>query len=658
MEDGGAGLAAVTDERVLAGRAALERHAFAEARELLSAADAEGRLSAADLDRLGEAAMWAGHVDDCLAAFERAYAAHLERGERVAAAATALRIVRESSARGDDALSLGWYRRAARLLEGEPEASAHGHLAQARWFSAMGKDRWDEAVAQAERMVEIGQRTGDLDLVGLGLSRRGCALIARGEVEDGLAALDEATAAAVAGELAPYATFVVYCATVSACRDLADYRRAGQWAAAARRWCERRALSGFPGICRVYTAEILRLRGDWPAAERDVRTACEELRDSGWDTVAALGFLELGEIRLRVGDLSGAEEAFCAGHELGQDPQPGLARVRLAQGRAADAAAAVSRSLDGLEDRLRRARLLPAQVEIALARGEMPVAESAAAELDEIAGDFDTTALHAAAAGARAAVALGRGELDVALRSAREALRLWQEIELPYEAAQSRLVVAAAFSQARERDQAQLELRAAHAAFVRLGAGRDAQLVYELLHVKPGPSPAGASMQVAFMFTDVVKSTDLVAAIGDAAWVSARAWHDGALRDLFRAHAGEEINHTGDGFFVAFADAPSAIACAIEIQRTLERHRREQGFALPVRIGLHATTALRTSEDYAGRGVHEAARIAAAAKGSEIVASQAALALAPAGTHIGEARSVELKGLTHPIRIASIDWRR
>ncbi|HEX8976102.1 MAG TPA: adenylate/guanylate cyclase domain-containing protein [Solirubrobacteraceae bacterium] len=648
----------MTDERVLAGRAALERHAFAEARGLLSDADADGALGAADLDRLGEAAMWAGHVDECLAAFERAYAAHLECRERVAAAATALRIVRESSARGDDALTLGWYRRAARLLEGEPETSAHGYLAQARWFSAMGKHDWDEAVVQAERMVDIGQRSGDLDLVGVGLSRQGCALIARGEVEDGLAALDEATAAAVAGELAPYATFVVYCATVSACRDLADYRRAGQWAAAARRWCERRSLSGFPGICRVYTAEILRLRGEWAAAERDVRAACEELQGSGWNTVAALGFSELGEIRLRVGDLSGAEEAFCTAYELGGDPQPGLARVRLIEGRPADAAAGISRSLEGLADRLARARLLPARVEIALARGEVAVAESASAELDRIAADFDTTALHAAAAATRAAVALTRGELEVALGSAREALARWKEIELPYEAAQARLALAAALAQAGERDQAQLELRAAHATFVKLGARRDARLADDLLGATAGRSPAASSAERAFMFTDVVKSTDLVAAIGDDAWVDARAWHDRALRDLFRAHGGEEITHTGDGFFIAFPDVPSAIGCAIEIQRRLERHRHEHGFALPVRIGLHATNALRTAQDYAGRGVHEAARIAALAQGSEILASQAALARAPAGLRVGEARCVELKGLNESVQIAPIDWRR
>jgi class 3 adenylate cyclase len=179
----------------------------------------------------------------------------------------------------------------------------------------------------------------------------------------------------------------------------------------------------------------------------------------------------------------------------------------------------------------------------------------------------------------------------------------------------------------------------------------------EALRRETGESPATeASVAHAFMFTDVVKSTDLVAAIGDAAWVSARGWHDRALRDLFVAHAGEEITHAGDGFFVAFSDVTAAIACAVEIQRSLDRHRREHGFALPVRIGLHATAAVRTADDYAGRGVHEAARIAALAGGDEILASRAAFSRVPAELKIGEPRSVSLRGLAEPIEIASIQW--
>jgi class 3 adenylate cyclase len=651
--------AGTADDRVVAARAAFDRHAWGEALALLRAADGDGPLAAADLDLLGEAAMWAGHVDECLAAWESAYAGHVEDGDHVAAATTALRLVRESSAKGDEAITRGWYRRASRLLEGEPECSAHGHLAQAVWFGAMAREDWDEAVRQAERMVEIGAGAGEADLQALGLSRQGHALVARGDVEQGLALLDEATAAAVAGELGPYATFVVYCAAVAVCRDLTDYRRAAQWTQAARRWCERRAVSGFPGVCRVYHAEILRLRGDWEAAERDAREACGELRGAGWDTVAGAGFCELGEIRLRIGDLEGAEEAFSTAYELGRDPQPGLALVRLAQGRSDDAAAALAQALDTRpEDLLRRARLLPAQVEVALARGDIALAERAASELTEIAARFDTSALHASSACARAEVAVAHGDGEGGLRCAREGLRRWQEIELPYEAARARLIAAEALGLNGEHDLAMFEMRAAHAAFLRLGARRDAQSAAQRLGPTTDSPPAAVSTTSTrtFMFTDVVSSTDLLGVIGDHAWATARGWHDAVLRALFAAHGGEEISHAGDGFFVAFPEAGPAIACAVEIQRSLESHRREHGFALPLRVGVHTAAAEQTPDGYAGRGVHEAARIGALAAAGEILTSVATLAHAPASVHAESTREVSLKGLDKPLTVAAIDW--
>ncbi|HVS28424.1 MAG TPA: adenylate/guanylate cyclase domain-containing protein [Solirubrobacteraceae bacterium] len=651
--------ASAADDRVVAARAALDRHEWGEALLLLRAADGDGPLAAADLDLLGEAAMWAGHVDECLAAWESAYAGHVKDGDRLAAAATALRLVRESWAKGDDAIARGWYRRASRILEDEPECSVHGYLAQVQWFGAMEREDWDEAVRQAERMVEIGAGAGEADLQALGLSRQGNALVSRGDVEGGLALLDEATAAAVAGELGPYATFVVYCAAIAVCRDLTDYRRAAEWTQAARRWCERRAVSGFPGVCRVYHAEILRLRGDWEAAERDVREACGELQGAGWNTVAGAGFCELGEIRLRIGDLAGAEDAFSTAYGLGRDPQPGLALVRLAQGRADDAGAALAQALaERPEDLLRRARLLPVAVEVALARGDTDVAERAAGELDEIAASFDTSALHAASACARAAVALAHGDGEAALRCAREGLRLWQEIELPYEAARARLLVADALGLSGEHDAAALELRTAHAAFVRLGAARDAKAAGERLRPETDspPAVAGAAITRTFMFTDVVSSTDLIGVIGDDAWAAARGWHDVALRAHFAAAGGEEISHAGDGFFVAFSEPGPAIACAVEIQRSLERHRREQGFALPVRIGVHTAAAAQTPDGYAGRGVHEAARIGALAAAGEILASAATLGHAPAGIDSEPTREVSLKGLDKPLTVAAIHW--
>lgn len=159
------------------------------------------------------------------------------------------------------------------------------------------------------------------------------------------------------------------------------------------------------------------------------------------------------------------------------------------------------------------------------------------------------------------------------------------------------------------------------------------------------------------MFTDVVGSTELIAAIGDDAWANVLAWHDNALRSLFAAHGGEEIHHAGDGFFVAFADAAAAVECAVAVQRALHDHRRAHGFAPSVRIGLHAADATRDSSGYQGKGVHEAARIAGHADAAEIVASAQTLAGVPVRFPTSPARAVELRSISEPIELLTIDWR-
>ena len=121
--------------------------------------------------------------------------------------------------------------------------------------------------------------------------------------------------------------------TIVACRDLADYRRAGEWTEATTRWCERQSISGFPGHCRVRRAEIIRLRGAFADAEDEARQAVQELIAFGELPIAGVGFHEIGEIRLRIGDLDGAEEAFAQAHQCGNDAQPGLALLQLARGR-------------------------------------------------------------------------------------------------------------------------------------------------------------------------------------------------------------------------------------------------------------------------------------------------------------------------------------
>ena len=625
--------------------------------DLLTKADAEGGLSATDLELLGDAAWWSGDMDACIAARERAYALHLEAGERGRAGRVALALVRDHGGRLAQAQSNTWFKRAERLLENEHDTVEHGYLEMMRARRAHNGSDFDRAVELAGRSVDTGARFGDPNLQALGLMYQGMAMVGRGVVEAGLALLDEATVAAVGGELSPQVTGIVYCNMIGTCQELAEYRRAGEWTEAAKRWCDRQAISGFPGVCRVHRAEIIRLRGAWAEAEEEAKRACTELMDHGLPALAADGFYEVGEIRLRMGDTASAETAFQQANELGRDPQPGLAMLRMSQGNVDAAAALLRRSLEETSEPLYRVRRLAAQVEVAIAAGDLDRAEGAASELERIAERYGSDALHASAAMARGRVLVERGEADAAVRAARAGWELWRALDAPYEAALARVVVGMAYRAGGEEDAGALELRAARSALEKLGAVPDASRVSELLG-EPIAAPDGGRRVIrTFMFTDIVRSSNLVEAIGDEAWEDLVRWHDRTLRGLFRGHGGEEVDHAGDGFFVAFEDAGGALSAAVAIQRSLAEHRRSHGFAPQVRIGIHAAEATGEGGDYRGRGVHRAARIGALAEGGEILVSEDTLAAADGSWEASETREVPLKGFSEPARVAALDWR-
>lgn len=644
------------DDPLAAARDALGRHAWREAFDLLREADESTQLSARDLELLGEAAWWAGEIDACISARERAYAAHLEAGEPQKAAMVAFWLVRDHGNRLDGALSAAWFKRGERLLEDKPESLAHGYLEMMRARAAHGAGEFDTAVEIGARAVEMGMRFGDPNLQALALVYEGMAMVGRGDAQEGLALLDEATVAAVSGELRPNVTGMVYCNMISTCQDLAEYRRAGEWTEAAKRWCERQAISGFPGLCRVHRAEIIRLRGAWAEAEGEARQACTELMDHGLPAFAADGFYQVGEIRLRMGDLASAETAFHQAAELGRDPQPGLALLRMAQGNLDAAAALLRRSLEETPDPLMRVQRLAGQVEVAVAAGDLDTAERATAELEEIAERFGSEALHATASVARARVLVEGEEADAAVRAARRGWELWRSVDAPYEAALARVTLGLAYRAGGEKETGDLDLRAARSSLEKLGAVPDAGRVTELLG-EAVVAPAGRRVTRTFMFTDIVRSTNLVEAIGDEAWEDLVRWHDRTLRAVFEEHGGEEVDHAGDGFFVAFEDPGSALAGAVAIQRRLAEHRRSHGFAPQVRIGLHAAEATGMDEDYRGRGVHQAARIGALAEGGEILVTTETLAAADGSWEASEPREVALKGFSDPARVVTVDWR-
>jgi tetratricopeptide (TPR) repeat protein len=378
-------------DQLQSGREAIGWHAWKEGFDLLRSADREEPLAPEDLERLGEAAWWTGRLADCIEARERAYRAYLDGGNHRRAGYVATELVRDYFSKRENAVAQAWLSRAERLLEPEPECVEKAWFIRTRAVTAFeGLHDSQAALTYAQQMLEMATRLGNRDLMVLGLHDQGRILARMGRVSEGTAMMDEATVAAVAGELTAWVTAAIYCNTITACEGLADYRRAGEWTEAAKRWCERQAIKGFPGMCRVYRAEIIRLRGAWAEAEREARRACEELREFNVGYYAA-ALYEIGEIRLRMGDLPAAEEAFREAHELGREPQPGLALLRFAQGKPDTALTLINSALvDERHDRLRRARLLPAFVDIAIAAGDRPAAGSAATELEEIARSYQT----------------------------------------------------------------------------------------------------------------------------------------------------------------------------------------------------------------------------------------------------------------------------
>lgn len=279
-----------------------------------------------------------------------------------------------------------------------PESAGHARLALSRATVGLGEGALDTATEQAQLACEIARRLDGRELEVHGLHLRGRALLRRGEIEEGTALLDEAMAAAVAGQLGPFRAAGILCNTISACREVADYRRAAEWTEVADRAAVRQGLVVVPGHCRIERAGILRVRGQWAEAEGKARNACEEL-DSFERGYLGRGWSEIAEIRLGLGDLAGAAAALERVNELGGSPQPGLALLRLAEGRVDADASMIQRALaeDSLGP-LARARMLPAPVEIVIAAGDLETARSAVEEQQAIAGTYRTPALEATAA--------------------------------------------------------------------------------------------------------------------------------------------------------------------------------------------------------------------------------------------------------------------
>lgn len=461
------------------GREAASRGDWCTAFRLLQDADSVHALGAEDLALLANVSYAAGHLDETIESWERAHAEYIRSGNRLAAAGAATRVAMHLLF--DTAMMApvrGWTKKAERLLVNEEGTPVHAWLAVVHNYERMFSGEFEEARRWARRAIELGTQC-EPSAAAMGRIAEARSLVFEGHVQRGLELLNEAAMAAVSGELDPIWTGVVYCEVVCALQALAQYDLAEEWTQAMERWRHGQPVGSIHGRCRVHRAEILRLRGANTEAEAEALRACDELRpylrrEFGWPVT------ELGRIRLRKGDLAGAEEAFLVAQQAGWDPQPGLALTYLARGDATLAAASIRHALDHPSrtpskelppnTELRRAPLLEAQVEIALEIGDVERARWAAEELEKIAATFGSNALAASAASASGRVRLAEGDAEGARHEFERAMFVWSEIGAPYETALARMGIAESHQASGNAACALMEFQAARAAFEEVGA--------------------------------------------------------------------------------------------------------------------------------------------------------------------------------------------
>jgi DNA-binding CsgD family transcriptional regulator len=449
--------------------------AWSQTHEALTQADQAEPLTADEVELLATSAYMLGRAEEYTRCLERAHQLHLDAGRTLRAVRCAFWLGLGFMVQGEVSHATGWFARAERLLEREGrDCVERGYLLIPVLLGHNAAGDVNAAYAVASEAAQIGERFGDADLTALVVQEQGHALIRMGRVEAGLRLLDETMVAVTAGELSPIVTGLVYCNTISFCQGVYEVRRAREWTAALTRWCEEQPdMVAHTGLCLVHRAEIMQLNGAWPAALEEARRAQLRLARGRNESVAGYASYRQGEVHRLRGEFETAEGAYRDAARAGWEPQPGLALLRLAQGNAEAAAAAIGRATAETREPFRRASLLPASVEIALAVGDMSGARQASRELDEIAEGHRDGMLGAMALKAQGAVDLAEGEARAALIALRRASQLWRDLGAPYEGARTRVLVGLACRALGDEETAGLELEAARNVFERLEAAPD-----------------------------------------------------------------------------------------------------------------------------------------------------------------------------------------
>jgi DNA-binding NarL/FixJ family response regulator len=487
-------LVAVAAAELERARESYAKRAWSDAHGSLTRADRLAPLGAEDLELLARSAYMLGRDDDYVRALERAHNAYLESGEPLRAVRCAWWIGHNFMFRGEAGPASGWFARAQRLLESEQrDCVERGYVLIAALLEQVFGGDHEAAHAIAVEITEIGERFGDRDLVALGLMEQGHALVRQGRREDGLRLVDETMVAVATEELSPIVAGIVYCNTIAFCQRAYELGRAREWTAALTHWCEQQPeMVAHNGLCLVHRAQLMTLAGTWEDALAELHRLGERFTEGVLNQRAlGLAAYQRGEVHRLRGETAAAETAYRDASRLGREPQPGLALLRLAQGKRDAAAAAIRRAASESLEPLARAAFLPAYVQIMLAAGDVEAARSACHELDGIAERQGTELLQAMAAQAKGELALADGDAQAALVALRRACQTWRELDAPHEAARARALLALACRSVGDEDTASLDLETARGVFAELRAAPALAWLDSLSGRGVGPSDHG-----------------------------------------------------------------------------------------------------------------------------------------------------------------------
>jgi len=462
------------DAMLVAGRDAYGKQDWSLAYSHLFTAENEQPLAPDDLERLAKSAYILGNDAEGADILAQAHKRFLSHGETLPAARCAFWLGFTLLIRGEHAQAGGWLSRAGRLLEGQGDCVEKGYLLLPDGFRHVHGGDAALAFDLFHQAAEIGRRFDEADLTTLGLNGQGRSLMRLGEIERGVALLDEAMVAVTAGEVSPLTAGGVYCSVIEACADIFDLRRAQEWTTALDRWCSTQPDQlSFRGHCMLRRSEILQLHGEWADAMDEAMLAAERLSDSPQQRAAGGAYYRIAEIYRLQGKFEKAGEAYKQANGIGASVQPGLARLRLNQGQTVAARAAIrSQPPEGPEIR-RRANILDSCVEIMLATGDTSLARGAADDLIELAGKVKAPLLNAIADRAHGVVLLATGDIEGAVAALRRSFDTFRSLEAPYDEARVRVLLAECCQKQEDCDTAELELEAARRIFARLGAAHD-----------------------------------------------------------------------------------------------------------------------------------------------------------------------------------------